>query len=127
MSEVKLDPTVIQFKKFINNKPVLIKRVREEGRSWQEYYEKWALLGEDDPMWEKYKQEINEKEHRKQELLSGLVTLINYVDLNTIDKYINQFSNVILFLGEFLNNYKGDTESSSESTEQANASSWIRD
>ena len=48
-----LHPSVIKFKEFVKNNPALIKEVRNGNSTWQEMYEDWFLLGEEDNRWEK--------------------------------------------------------------------------
>ncbi len=62
----KLHPSVREFKDFLQRHPKLVEEVRRSGRGWQEYYEKWALLGEDDSMWEKYRSKENSKAGKKE-------------------------------------------------------------
>ena len=52
MTEKKLHPSVLQFKEFVKNNPKIIQEVRKGKATWQELYEDWYLLGEDDSRWE---------------------------------------------------------------------------
>jgi outer membrane protein assembly factor BamD (BamD/ComL family) len=51
MNQKKLHPSVLKFKEFVKNNPKLIQEVRQEKATWQELYEDWYLLGEDDERW----------------------------------------------------------------------------
>ncbi|CEI84413.1 hypothetical protein J18TS1_13650 [Oceanobacillus oncorhynchi subsp. incaldanensis] len=53
----QLHPSVAAFKAFVNRHPKLLEEIRKSGRGWQEFYEKWAILDEDDPFWDEYKTE----------------------------------------------------------------------
>src|SRR6478736_2873314 len=52
MAPKKLHPSVIKFKEFVKNNPKIIQEVRQGRATWQELYEDWYLLGEDDERWE---------------------------------------------------------------------------
>ena len=52
MTEKKLHPSVLQFKEFVKNNPKIIQEVRNGKSTWQELYEDWYLLGEEDSRWE---------------------------------------------------------------------------
>lgn len=58
----QLHPSVAAFKAFVNRHPKLLEEIRKSGRGWQEFYEKWAILDEDDPFWDEYKTEENAAE-----------------------------------------------------------------
>lgn len=98
--EDQLHPTVREFKKFINKRPKLIEEIRKNGRSWQEYYEKWVLLGEEDPMWkefeetEEHKKNLGEK-NKQTELFNQLIKYAEKIDLNKVEENINQLNEAI--------------------------------
>ncbi|OZU90431.1 hypothetical protein CIL03_04600 [Virgibacillus indicus] len=113
MSGETLDPTVMQFKQFINEHPKLIENIRRSGRSWQEYYEKWALLGEDDPVWDQYKSEDTKTEkntgHGKEknsELFGQLIKMTENMDINKVQKQVHQLSSTISTVQELLDQYQ---------------------
>lgn len=111
MNEKKLDPTVMEFKQFINNHPKLIENIRKSGSSWQEYYEKWALLGENDSMWDQYKDTDTDHntEHKKEknnELFGQLIKMTENIDMNKLQKQVHQLSNTISTVQELLNQYQ---------------------
>ncbi|MGP4065538.1 YlbD family protein [Oceanobacillus sp. M65] len=119
----KLHPSVVEFKTFINKHPALIKKIRKSGRSWQEYYEQWALLGEDDPLWDEYKEAETEWKKEEQdegegsfeknkELFSNLIKMTENMDLNKVQKQIDSFNNTISVIQELLGQFKqSDTKS----------------
>jgi Putative coat protein len=119
----KLHPSVVEFKTFINKHPALIKKIRKSGRSWQEYYEQWALLGEEDPLWDEYKEEESEWKKEEQdenegsfeknkELFSNLIKMTENMDLNKVQKQIDSFNNTISVVQELLGQFKqSDTKS----------------
>ncbi|NAP01153.1 hypothetical protein FRY77_34940 [Halomonas sp. MG34] len=119
----KLHPSVVEFKTFINKHPALIKKIRKSGRSWQEYYEQWALLGEDDPLWDEYKEAETEWKKEEQdegegsfeknkELFSNLIKMTENMDLNKVQKQSDSFNNTISVIQELLGQFKqSDTKS----------------
>ncbi|MFC4025445.1 spore coat protein YlbD [Oceanobacillus longus] len=125
----ELHPTVIAFKNFINKHPLLLREVRKSGRSWQEYYEQWALLGEDDSHWEKYKDEpLNEKVDKStakdSELVSQLLKYTSNLDINKVQGQVDQLSKGIATIQEMMEQFKG-----SQKKEQLpkDPFSWMRD
>ncbi|WP_232225587.1 YlbD family protein [Oceanobacillus manasiensis] len=131
----KLHPSVVEFKTFINKHPALIKKIRKSGRSWQEYYEQWALLGEDDSVWDEYKEvdtgeQADQKEsqgsvEKNKELFSNLIKMTENMDLNKVQKQIDSFNNTISVIQELLGQFK-QSETSSE-TATKNGLGWFKD
>lgn len=118
MSERNLHPSVEEFKTFVRKHPELVKEVRRNGSNWQDYYEKWTLLGEDDPSWDKYKSPaLKEKDKeekpkkaesaKQKELMSQFMKVVDNVDLNKVQGHIHQLngaiSNIQTLIGEFQN------------------------
>lgn len=92
-----LHPSVREFKEFINRYPKLRQVIRKNERPLQDYYEKWALLGEDDPMWDQYKGKVNDhtdKEHdgKHSELFKQVISMAKNMDMNKVQKHINEVS-----------------------------------
>lgn len=124
LSEGNLHPTVIEFKKFINSHPKLIVEIRRSGDSWQEYYEKWSLLGESDPTWEEFKTESLQAKKKHSDIYEQIIKLTDNIDLNKVQKQVHQFSNTIntiqAMLGEFI-------DRKPQAQKQAQPFNWFRD
>lgn len=124
VSNINLHPTVREFKAFINQHPKLIKEIRKNGRSWQEYYEKWVLLGEDDPLWESFKEpkeavETNKKTSSgKPEWINQIIKMTENMDINKVQEQVNQLSDTVSTLQEVLGQFQHKDQQ--EDTEQLN-------
>ncbi|UFU00915.1 YlbD family protein [Radiobacillus kanasensis] len=101
-----LHPSIQEFKQFVERHPDLIKEVRKSGKGWQPHYEKWILLGEDDPSWEKYKSNSTQKrpgqkkkeskaKGSSQEKLNKLMKMVENVDLDKMEGHINQLNGAV--------------------------------
>ncbi|SDJ74735.1 spore coat protein YlbD [Sediminibacillus albus] len=124
MSE--LHPSVKEFKEFVKSHPGLAKEVNRKGKSWQEIYEMWVLLGEDDKKWLKYKPEKDQTQKKKkdgvntnstekqQELAGQFMKMIEKVDLNKVQGHMQQLNgaiaNIQTLVGQF-QQYKKQTPS----------------
>ncbi|KRG14139.1 YlbD family protein [Lederbergia galactosidilytica] len=95
----ELHPSVKEFKNFIQQHPHLIKAVRQEEYTWQELFEDWYLLGEDDPRWKNEgtsKTENNEKKEEDSKLSIGQITkILKNMDGNQLQQHIQQLSQAI--------------------------------
>lgn len=125
MSKNNLHPTVTEFKTFINQHPKLIEEIRKGGKSWQEYYEKWVLLGENDSMWEQFKSDKNNKQdsENKYEWFGQLMKLTENIDLERVQNQVNQLSGTVATLQEIL----GEFQKKEEPSPNRRQFSWFKD
>ncbi len=121
MSGNDLHPSVQKFKDFANRHPKLVKEVKDQGASWQPYYEKWVLLGEEDSFWDPYREEKDQEavqskktevkkkeessEGNNQEFMGQLMSMVDKVDLNKVQEHIQQLNgavqNIQSLVGQF--------------------------
>ncbi len=112
-----MHPSIKEFKVFVKEHPGLIKEVRSGGENWQDYYEKWILLGEDDPSWDKYKgvnstktnktdSDGSESKKDKQELLNQMMKMVEGVDLNKVEGHVNQLNGAIANIQSLIGQFK---------------------
>ncbi|PKG22154.1 YlbD family protein [Niallia nealsonii] len=96
MANKKLHPSVEQFKTFVKVNPKIIQEVRIGKSSWQELFEEWYLLGEEDARWDNYRSEpIQAKEKStdnanssKSVWMSTVMDSIKNMDQNQLQGYI---------------------------------------
>lgn len=111
----KLHPKVSEFKKFVEHHPGIAKEVRSKEKSWQDLFEDWYMFGEDDPMWEKYKSIENyhelgtDKEPSKKDsdFMSQVLSLIKNIDMNEMQKHINNVSGAIANVQQIVEQFQG--------------------
>ncbi|GGB44991.1 hypothetical protein F3157_06790 [Virgibacillus dakarensis] len=130
--EDQLHPTVREFKAFLANHPKLVKEIRKSGRSWQEHYEKWVLLGEDDPYWSQYKEDVEENSEQKgtkkqSELFSQLLKMTENIDINKVQKQVKQLSTTIATIQEVLGQFQETKKSSPGPKNEPRPINWFRD
>ncbi len=133
MNDTNLHPSVSEFKQFINQHPKLIKHIRKNGRPWQEMYEKWVLLGEDDPYWESFKSDSEDnKEEKKEskkdknsELFSQLVKMTESMDLDKFQKQMDQFSSSLGTIQELIGQFQKTKENKQPPINERMG--WFRD
>lgn len=126
-----MHPTVLEFKHFVNKHPALIKDIRKSGRSWQEHYEKWILLGGEDSHWDKYKEKIPEKKGKESkpkekhsEIIGQLMKLSENIDINKLQGQVHQLNNTITTIQEVIAQFQQSKKSSRTSKDPIN---WFRD
>lgn len=98
--EKKQHPSIQQFKQFVNKHPGMIHEVRNGDYTWQDFYEEWYLLGEDDPRWEAFltnnqvKEDKSERED-KIDWTSQFKNILKKVDPDQVEQQIHHLSEAI--------------------------------
>ncbi|WP_419159850.1 YlbD family protein [Rossellomorea sp. BNER] len=98
----KLHPKVQEFKLFAKNHPKMIKDVRNGLITWQDLFEEWYLLGEDDPRWNEYIEGKNPETKEDKEKNSGdknwmeqITGVIKNMDAEQMQQHINSISQAL--------------------------------
>ncbi len=118
MDKKKLHPSVERFKKFVKRHPKLVAEVRKGNTTWQDLYEEWYILGENDPKWNRYKktahvvEEKNEEKKNhdhfsKYDVLNQIIQYVKKIDLNQLQQYLGKVNEAIESLQNFLNEMNG--------------------
>jgi hypothetical protein len=108
MTQKKIHPSVLKFKEFVKNNPKIIQEVRQGRATWQELYEDWYLLGEDDERWDsigenrKNSSELagNKKDavvfsEGKTDWMSTITGMLKKMDANQLQYHANNLSQAI--------------------------------
>ncbi|WP_112180735.1 YlbD family protein [Paraliobacillus zengyii] len=118
MSNPELDPSIAKFKKFVQEHPGLIREVRNGNKRWQDFYEQWVLLGEDDSSWETYLKDASskkveepaKKKKSKQEWMKQVTGLMEKVDMNKMEGNIEQLNGAITNIQSLLAQFKDENQ-----------------
>lgn len=125
MASKKTHPSVQQFKEFVKLHPMLVQEVRKDNKSWQEVFEDWYLLGENDAVWKQYKGTLDEEEEvtekEKVDFMAQMISGIKNMDVNTVNHHISNLSSTISTIQGLFDQFgvsKGSSQSSSNSNQQ---------
>jgi hypothetical protein len=117
MAGKELHPSVKKFKEFVKGKPKLIQEVRDGKATWQELYEEWYLLGEEDERWDPYleggkaKEKTTESE-KEGDWMSKMMNVIKGMDPDQIQGQIHNISQAIAAVQGVLAQFTGSQASS---------------
>lgn len=124
MTSKKTHPSVQQFKDFVRKHPKLILEVRKGNKDWQEVFEDWYLLGENDLMWQQYKEEQSSDTKDKEttskvDFMNQLFTAVKKMDMDTVNHHLTNMSSTISTLQGLFDQFgsKGTGQSSSSSSQ----------
>jgi hypothetical protein len=119
MTRKKLHPSVVKFKEFVKQYPKISSEVKKGTVSWQELYEDWYLLGEDDSRWDQFKDSKEEmKENSTEENKSDFITQIfdyfKTMDVNQMQQYISNASQALGAVQGVLSQFQNPPKPSSQ-------------
>lgn len=133
MSCTGLEESVKKFQYFINQHPDLIIYIRKNGYSWQDYYEKWMILGEDDPYWDSFKRSkaSHSKEDEQQfsfgqyrHLYDQFVKLTEHIDVEKMQKHVKELNQTIQVVDNLLKQFVKNRHKLSKDSETIQ---WFKD
>ncbi|MED4226119.1 YlbD family protein [Neobacillus cucumis] len=113
MTQKQLHPSVLQFKEFVKNNPNIIKEVRSGKATWQELYEDWYLLGEEDKRWESLGggaekgTESKSNEESKNDWVSNIMGMVKKMDPNQMQGHINNLSQALGAIQGVISQFQG--------------------
>ena len=84
------------FKEFVKKNPSLLKFVREEKMTWQNFYEMYDLYGESNDIWNEY---IKKEEVITNTSSIGMLDVLNWLKTINLDKMQESISSVQRVLG----------------------------
>ncbi len=102
------------FKNFVAKHPNLISAVRDKSHTWQDLFEVYDLYGEDDALWDKYLNNIDNRASTsdKANSLTELTKLFKNVNIDNVQKYIDTAQKAIGVIQELTGSKVGETVSS---------------
>lgn len=106
------------FRKFITKYPGIKEDVINGNHTWQQMYEDWVILGENDSIWNKYQKrtpsDVSDSKNKQtlEDLLSttSLKNIMNYIkkiDPDSISKTLNTIQKVLQITQSFNNKPTG--------------------
>jgi hypothetical protein len=119
MTRKKLHPSVVKFKEFVKQYPKIGSEVKKGTVSWQELYEDWYLLGEDDARWDQFKDSKEEKkenstEENKSDFITQIFDYFKTMDVNQMQQYISNASQALGAVQGVLSQFQNPTQPSSQ-------------
>ncbi|MYL19066.1 hypothetical protein GLW04_04140 [Halobacillus litoralis] len=111
MSTGELHPSVQQFKAFVDQHPSVKNQLRKNHKLIQSYYEKFMILGEDDPFWENLPEDDKRSEStKKMDWLKQLGVLMEDVNWEEVSKQIDELNGAIGQFQQFMTDVRKTRE-----------------
>ncbi|MCL6586904.1 MAG: YlbD family protein [Anoxybacillus sp.] len=116
--EKHLHPSVEQFKQFVKKHPKIIQEVRKGKKTWKQLYEDWYLFGEEDELWNEYKEEEKKQETDGSVLIHKVLSVVKNIDPNEMQKHIATVQEAIAAIQNVIGQLQGMRQSENVSREQ---------
>lgn len=86
-----------EFKLFVKDHPELVRYVKSDEMTWQKFFEIYSLYGTDNDVWNKYfnNDSDDSSSSTKSMSVSDLIEMVKKVDLNSVQKNINNISKAL--------------------------------
>ena len=87
-----------EFKSFVKNNPYLIKYVTDKKMTWQQFYEIYDLYGENDKIWNDFKDNSPSSTNTNSNLINTIKEifgLVKGIDLNGVQKALTSLDKAI--------------------------------
>lgn len=125
MSAKQLHPSVQQFKEFVKSNPKIVMEVRKGNANWQDLYEEWYLLGENDPRWDGLKENgegnvSSPKESEKKEWIPQILGAVKSMDANQLQGHIHSLSQALGAVQGLLTQFQQGNQSGPASNSSSN-------
>lgn len=119
----QLHPSVEKFKHFVKSNPKLIDAVKKGTHTWQELYEDWYLLGEEDPRWSGFVAKPNQnsspeaetiqkiaEEEPKKDWIGQILGAVKQMDAEQLSAHVNQLSHTLAAIQGVLSQFQGNQQ-----------------
>lgn len=112
--------SLMEFKAFLKKHPSLVYEVRRGVYTWQEVYEDWYLLGEQNKLWESYREAgaaIAEEEDSKnldKEGMASLFDVLKKMDVQSMQKHVANLSQALGTISGVISQFQGGSTEKSE-------------
>ncbi|MFD3448018.1 YlbD family protein [Microbacteriaceae bacterium 4G12] len=128
----ELHPSVQQFKEFVRNHPKLIQEVRSGNKTWQQWYEEWYLLGENDGIWKAYEadgvqttvaaSQESTPEAKKDFMgqIGQIVSFMKNINMDQVQHHLANVTNTIGSVQQVIQQFQGNDKSQTEQAPQNN-------
>lgn len=93
--------SIEKFRSFIRRHPKLRDEVLSGQKTWQEIYEDWVVLGENNERFTPYK-------HSQREWVDQISHVVKNIDFQNVQKHIGQLDQTIQQLQKLLEHFQGN-------------------
>ncbi|MFD2616989.1 spore coat protein YlbD [Terrilactibacillus laevilacticus] len=126
MSEQRTNDAIHAFKTFLRKHPEMVKKIKEQGKSWNDIFDEWVLFGEDSEIWDEYG--IKRKEVKKDTgthknfSFDKVISFINHIDTknweNRLETLNGALTSIQGIIGQFQPQQKNNNQQNGTSANE---------
>lgn len=109
MSTNELHPSVQKFKDFVDRNPKVKGQLRKNHKLIQNYYEKYMILGEEDPFWDSLPSAKKESSTAKMDWIKQLGALMEDINWEEVSRQIDELNGAIGQFQQLITNARKDS------------------
>ena len=103
---------ISNFKLFVQANPFLISYIRDGKKTWQELYEMYDIIGDNEDGWNKYLEDNNKTNKNNKNYFEDIINMAKKVDIEKVQEGISSLQKTLtlfgdLFVGKDSNSSKG--------------------
>ena len=93
------------FKQFVKSNPSFANYIKDGTMTWQKFYELYDMYGEDNSIWDEYKN----TETKKNTTLNDVITLAKNIDIDKFQTGVNSLSKAVSLFSDLFANKQTNT------------------
>ncbi|KPB03338.1 YlbD family protein [Bacillus sp. CHD6a] len=113
-------PSIEKFKDFVKRHPKLSQEVKSKKKTWQDLFEEWYLLGEEDESWKNFRDDETqeEKTEKKSDVIPLLLQSLKKMDVNQMQYHLTNVNSAIGNIQELIQQFIPNSTKGSSSPTQ---------
>lgn len=105
------EESVNEFKKFVRERPELMKEVKKQGKSWKDVFDEWVLFGEDHEIWEEEYgiEDVPKKKPKGATELMRIFDFIGNLDTDSVQERLDQLNGALTNIQDLIVQFQPDS------------------
>ncbi len=100
MATKQKHPSIEKFKEFVKKHPKLSEEVKSKKKTWQELFEEWYLIGEEDESWKSFREDgagedKTSDKGAKSDVIPQLLQSLKKMDMNQMQYHLTNVNSAI--------------------------------
>lgn len=100
MATKQKHPSIEKFKEFVKKHPKLSEEVKSKKKTWQELFEEWYLIGEEDESWKSFREDGAGEDKTtdkgaKSDVIPQLLQSLKKMDMNQMQYHLTNVNSAI--------------------------------
>ncbi len=122
MATKQKHPSIEKFKDFVKRHPKLSEEVRNKKKTWQDLFEEWYMLGEEDESWKSFRgdgadQDDTADKGTKSDVIPQLLQSLKKMDMHQMQYHLTNVNSAIGNIQQLIQQFIPSTSKGSSSSQ----------